>query len=105
MRLILFLEAVAVDDRIVQSQGQLQNRGHRVRDKGNLAQQEVAPHVQNRCDDERESDDCHICIGICRESQNRHHDHRHKGRDHIDFLLDRLRHGIDDSGRGKSIVV
>ena len=47
---------------------------------------------------ETRADDCHIGIGICRESQNRHHDHCHKGRDHVDFLLDRLRHGVNDGG-------
>ena len=105
VRLIFFLKTVAVDDRIVQGQSQLQDGGHRVRNKGNLSQQEVGARVQNRCDNEREADDSHIRIGIRCESQNRHHNHRHEGRNHVDFFLDRLRHCIDHSGGDKGIII
>ena len=105
MGLVLFLEAVAVDNRIVQGQGQLQNRRDRVGDKGDFPQQEVAAHIQDRRDDEGESDHRHIGIGIRRKGQDAHHNHRHKGRDHVDFFLDGLCHGVNHRGGHEGIIV
>ena len=102
---MLFLETVAVDDRIVQGKGQLQNRCHRVRNKGNLPQQEVAAHVQDRRHDEGQADNRHIGIGIGRKGQDPHHNHRNKGRDHVDFFLDGLGHGVDHRGGNKGVIV
>ena len=99
-----FLEAVAVDNRIVQRQGKLKDGRHRVRDEGDRAEEEACPHIQNGRNDKGQADNGHIRIGIRRQGQHQNHNHRNKSGDHVDFLFDQFRRGVDHRG-GKEAVI
>ena len=102
--LVLLLEAVAVDDRIVQRQGQLEDRGDGVGDKGDLAQQEVGAEVHDRRRDEGQADDGYLRVGLGGKGQHHHDDHRDEGRDHADLLVDELRAHVAERGGDVCIV-
>ena len=90
-RLMLLLEAVAEDHRVVQRQRQLQNAGHRVGNERDLAQQEVGAHVHQHGADEGQQQHRDLRPGLAGERQHADHDGRHDDHDDVDLALDDLR--------------
>ena len=100
----LLLETVAVDDRVVQRKGKLQDRCNRVGNERDRTHQEVCSDVHDRRDDEGQANDRHLSIGLGGKGQHNDHDHSDKGCDHIHFLLDQLCAHIAERGRNIGII-
>ena len=89
--LVLLLEAVAEDDRVVQRQRQLEDARDRVGDEGDLPQQEVAAHVEHHGAHKRQAQHGDLRVGLGGQDQHRHDDDRHDNHDDAHLRGDDLR--------------
>ena len=96
--LVLLLESVAQDHRVVQRQRQLQNAGHGVGDEGDLAQKEVGAHIQHHGADEGQQQHGDLRPGLAGQRQHRDDDERHDDHDDVDLGLDDLRQLVAEAG-------
>ena len=90
-RLILLLEAVAEDDRIVERQRELEDARNGIGHEGYRPQQEVRAHVHDHGGEERHEQHGYLRVGLARERQHGDHDDRHDDHDDVDLRLDDLR--------------
>ena len=101
---MLFLEAIAEYDRVVNGQRQLQNTCHGVGNEGYLSKQIVAALIEHQRHNKRQDQHRHLAVGFRGEQQ--HHDNDDGDIDHndVDLVLDRFLLRIAEVGLDINVV-
>ena len=101
----LFLIPVAENNGVVHRQCKLQDRGNRIRNKGDGSEKEIGSAIQQHRGNKRYQKDRNLSVGFAGQKQHRNHNHRNQHHDLIDLFLNDLRLLISQSGADIDIII